>query len=306
MDGKLSEPQWWWKGVAVAGPGYALYAGAVATKGMHSHRAVQIVVAFDDPFFLADGSGGACVCEAAVIPSGVPHEIVRGTARGLLLYVAPEWFADPTWVMSPGAGAGEWVALSRIAGLHEIGGALRDWPRSGLAAARSIMADNCLPRMNAGFIGHPAVRELMHLLPDRLAGPVRLADLAGDIGISKDRLAHVIRSDLGVPFRRYVLSLRLQRALELCAAGHSITDAAHDTGFADSAHFSRACRHLLGFVPSKLLRYIRWIPEDALGVAGLFKREPADAGDDWPVTATAWLATMLPVYSARVGLEGAT
>ncbi|MFI5784049.1 helix-turn-helix transcriptional regulator [Nocardia sp. NPDC051570] len=225
---------------------------------------MQILVALEGPMVLADGRASQLACDAVVIPSCAPHAIVHGPTRGLLLYLSPEWFADPTWVMSPSAELEEWVRLSRIAGVDQLGVASRDWPRSGLEATRSIMTALCLPQINTHIAGHPAVRELMQLLPDRLDGPLRLTALAGEIGISVDRLAHVIRSDLGVPFRSYVLNLRLHRTYQLLATHRTLTDAAHSAGFADAAHFSRVFRRMHGFAPIELVRHTQRILDDSL------------------------------------------
>ncbi|MEV0342707.1 helix-turn-helix transcriptional regulator [Nocardia sp. NPDC050713] len=101
-------------------------------------------------------------------------------------------------------------------------------------------------------VRHPAVAEVLRLLPERIAaGPVRLADLARAVHLSESRLAHVFSAELGLPFRPYLRWLRIQRAVELLAAGHSLTDVAHEAGFADSAHLTRVCRAMFGAPPSQ-------------------------------------------------------
>jgi AraC-like DNA-binding protein len=56
----------------------------------------------------------------------------------------------------------------------------------------------------------------------------------------------------GLPFRTYLLWLRLMRGLEAFASGASLTDAALDAGFADSAHFSRTFRRMFGTTAAAL------------------------------------------------------
>jgi AraC family transcriptional regulator len=50
----------------------------------------------------------------------------------------------------------------------------------------------------------------------------------------------------GLPFRTYLLWLRLTKAVGVFAGGRSLTEAAHEAGFADSAHFSRTFRRMFG------------------------------------------------------------
>jgi AraC-like DNA-binding protein len=83
-------------------------------------------------------------------------------------------------------------------------------------------------------------------------GPVSLADLAGLGGLSAGRLRHLFVEQTGLPFKTYVLWLRLMKALEVAAAGESLTNAAHAAGFADSAHFSRTFRRMFGIAPAGL------------------------------------------------------
>jgi AraC-like DNA-binding protein len=56
----------------------------------------------------------------------------------------------------------------------------------------------------------------------------------------------------GLPFRTYLLWLRLSKALELFSEGVSLTDAAHGAGFSDSSHLSRTFRRLFGIAADSL------------------------------------------------------
>jgi AraC family transcriptional regulator len=53
--------------------------------------------------------------------------------------------------------------------------------------------------------------------------------------------------------RSVAASLRIERAVQLYAGGRSLTEAAHQAGFADSAHFSRTFRRTFG-LPAAALR----------------------------------------------------
>jgi AraC-like DNA-binding protein len=86
----------------------------------------------------------------------------------------------------------------------------------------------------------------------QLATSVRLADAAKVAGLSPDRLRHVFVRHTGLPFRTYVLWLRLLKALEAFAQGESLTEAAHMAGFADSAHLSRTFRRTFGVAAAEL------------------------------------------------------
>ena len=71
-----------------------------------------------------------------------------------------------------------------------------------------------------------------------------------ELSLRSDDDRHTCRAAL-VPSNR--LWLRLRRAVELLASAGSLTEAAHDAGFSDSAHLSRTFRKMFGVKPSLLL-----------------------------------------------------
>ena len=73
--------------------------------------------------------------------------------------------------------------------------------------------------------------------------------------LSESRFSHLFVEEVGLPFRTYVLWRRLMAAVDRIATGTTLTDAAHDAGFADSAHFSRTFLRMFG-VPASLLLMI--------------------------------------------------
>lgn len=102
------------------------------------------------------------------------------------------------------------------------------------------------------------VRRIVAWARAQLDNTVSLADAADLVGLSKARIRHLFVEQTGLPFRTYLLWLRLMRGLEAFAAGASLTDAAHDAGFADSAHFSRTFRRMFGTTAAALeVRYAR-------------------------------------------------
>lgn len=96
------------------------------------------------------------------------------------------------------------------------------------------------------------VRRMIAWAAQQVDGPVSLADAVAVGGLSASRLRHLFVEQTGLPFKTYLLWLRLTRAVEVVAAGASITQAAHDSGFADSAHLSRTFRRMFGIAPAAL------------------------------------------------------
>ncbi|MEA3002356.1 MAG: hypothetical protein QOH81_1144 [Sphingomonadales bacterium] len=99
----------------------------------------------------------------------------------------------------------------------------------------------------------PRVRAMIEHAGGNLENAVTLPSAAGAACLSASRARHLFVEQTGLPFRTYLLWLRIRRAVELYAAGASLTEAAHEAGFADSAHFSRTFRRTFG-LPAAALR----------------------------------------------------
>ncbi len=98
----------------------------------------------------------------------------------------------------------------------------------------------------------PRISSTLEILADAGSPRLTLAGLAKRVGLSPSRFSHLFREHSGLPLRRYLLWLRLQRAVSTMAAGASLTEAAHAAEFSDAAHMSRTFRSMFGISPSEL------------------------------------------------------
>lgn len=98
------------------------------------------------------------------------------------------------------------------------------------------------------------IKNAIELMRERVTGAIFLADIAAAVYLSPDRFRHLFIAETGMRFRPYVLWLRMEIALAEFAAHRSLTDASHNGGFADSAHFSRTFRRMFGISPSSIQR----------------------------------------------------
>jgi AraC-like DNA-binding protein len=80
--------------------------------------------------------------------------------------------------------------------------------------------------------------------------------------LSKSRFLHLFSSHVGSPWRTYLVWRRALVAITLASEGATLTRAAHQAGYADSAHLSRQFLALFGFSPSALLRNSQFVQSD--------------------------------------------
>lgn len=80
-----------------------------------------------------------------------------------------------------------------------------------------------------------------------------LSAVAAQVFLSPSRFAHLFTAEVGLPFRRYVLWRKLNRAMAAFGRGATLSAAAHAAGFADSAHLTRTWRAMFGITPSTMV-----------------------------------------------------
>ena len=240
-----------WDGRLFLWGGCGLYAGPAFATTLHAHHALQVCIGINERFRLrSDVAAPWRAYRGAVVLSDQPHQLDGQGNRVALLYLDPEsTLARRIGQLHTARGifpippAPLHALLSRLSGLSEA---------EPTARLCEELVEALAPQGNvlAPLDGRVASAvELLRGAPERR---MPLAELATAVGLSPSRLAHLFRAQTGLPVRRYLLWLRLGDALQQLAQGVSLTTAAYAAGFADSAHFSRTFRAMLGITPSAL------------------------------------------------------
>jgi len=232
-----------------------LWVGAVGgPTDVHAHRAIQVALALEGTLrFSAAGAGDWLDCGGAVLTADCEHAVDgRQAPRIAVLFLEPESKVGRA-VTRRYAGPNGIGVIPET--LHRVAvGLIAPHARRGaeqaplVAAAQEVLASLAGAAV-APSPTDPRVLRATALLRGNLDAPVSLERVAAAVHLSPDRLRHLFADQLGVGFRPYVLWLRLNRALEMYAAGESLTTAAHAAGFADSAHLSRTFRRMFGLPP---------------------------------------------------------
>ncbi len=100
--------------------------------------------------------------------------------------------------------------------------------------------------------GH-RLRETLSYIEDNLSRDVSLQDIAQIAGLSVSHLKATFRQTTGVPVHRYIIQRRVERARTLLTQGKlTISEVAHETGFAHQSHLASHMRRILGCTPKAL------------------------------------------------------
>jgi AraC family transcriptional regulator len=107
--------------------------------------------------------------------------------------------------------------------------------------------------LSRGRLNRHVVGRLKDYVLAHLDEPIEVGELAKIAGRSPFHFTRMFARSVGMTPYRYVVHLRLQRALELMRNGrHGLADIAAATGFADQSHLSRWVRRVHGVSPTEL------------------------------------------------------
>lgn len=96
----------------------------------------------------------------------------------------------------------------------------------------------------------PRIVETIHNLRKTVREPISVREYAADVYLSESRFNKLFKEQIGIPLTKYRLQLRLSVGIILMAAGYSVTEAAFESGFSSTAHFSRCFSEMIGIQPS--------------------------------------------------------
>jgi AraC-like DNA-binding protein len=116
-----------------------------------------------------------------------------------------------------------------------------------LRAALQVGSSRCEP----GRATRQLLRRSKEFIEAHLSESFRLSDVARAVGASPAYLTDVFRRFEGAPLHRYVLRLRLARALVELPHTDDLTCLALDLGFSSHSHFGAAFRQAFACTPSE-------------------------------------------------------
>lgn len=219
----------------------------------HAHHAVQVTLALNGRFRL-DTKDAHVRGNAAAVAADAQHAF---EPEGLMALV----FIEP----ESRAGRAVTNRLFDGAELAAIPPKMMGDLRERIAAAYRAPVRNdamlvSLGRELVAALGADAIaiepdvriRKIIAWAAAQIDESVGLSDAVAVSGLSASRLRHLFVEQTGLAFKTYLLWLRLTRAVESFAAGASLTQAAHQAGFSDSAHLSRTFRRMFGIAPANL------------------------------------------------------
>lgn len=99
------------------------------------------------------------------------------------------------------------------------------------------------------------IASVINLFEHRYADHISIDDMANEAGMTRRTFHRAFKQTIGCAPLEYLLRLRVEKAAELLSAGDiKVSDAAMQTGFDDSAYFSRQFKAIMGVSPTAYAR----------------------------------------------------
>lgn len=245
-------------------PLQAIYVGMGQSLTLHRHYATQISISLGAPLRMRTHPNAPFTEQQSfVVGPDVPHQVETAGVPCFVLWSEARALADLARHLRI-TSASELPALpSDLLNvlrpiLRACAGQMPD-EQAGRALLAHVLTTLIGPSFPSENHADPRIaRALALVTPEFLIEqfqPIR--SLAAHVHLSPSRFRHLFRSEMGISVQGYLRWQRLFAALSTSARGASLTEAAHETGWADSAHLTRVFRATFGVQPSHIFKNSR-------------------------------------------------
>ena len=217
---------------------HAIYQDA-AHVPTHRHDCASIVYGVGGPCHERRADGAVIRRRLTFLPDGYEHTLdYEGATHVLAIEIDPKWLRENYGGRFPS----EMIALP--ATVYD-----RVWEvliavTSGASHSAVSLAVERLARESVAYVlapPAPLVKALLDELHQHWKVVPSVSRLARKYSLSKQHLCRAFKKAVGVTLRQYGLIIRLDRARALLwSTGLPIADVAHQTGFSDQSHLTRA------------------------------------------------------------------
>uniref|UniRef100_UPI004049614F helix-turn-helix domain-containing protein n=1 Tax=Flavobacterium sp. TaxID=239 RepID=UPI004049614F len=236
--------------------GIAIYIGNGITTNLHKHYALEIVFSYENSFQIITKEKTYEKCKFVIIPKNIEHQFI-GSPNDFQVFI----YIDPFHQLAN-------FLVEKFELSSHIIANFSTFDKISLPTHKQLLAinnNNLLETIRKlveqltnkkHFISKsdPRIAKSFEHIYKNLNKKISIKDISSSIYLSESRYAHLFKQEVGIPFRRYVLWLRLQRTIQSIMEGNSLTTACYDGGFTDLPHFNKVFQDMFGITPSAVLK----------------------------------------------------
>jgi AraC-like DNA-binding protein len=258
-SGRCSQPTTvvFWPGP----PLQAIYVGMGQSLTLHRHYATQISISLGAPLRMrTHASEPFAEQQSFVVGPDIPHQVEAAGVTCFVLWSEARALADLARRLRT-TSASELPALPSdlLKGLLPVllasGGQVPD-EQAGQALVSHVLTTLIGSSLPNESPNDPRIASALSLVTPQflIEQPQPITSLAAHVHLSPSRFRHLFRSEMGISVQSYLRWQRLFATLSTSARGASLTEAAHEAGWADSAHLTRVFRATFGVQPSHIFK----------------------------------------------------
>ena len=235
-------------------PHFGWFLGQFTHNLQHQHYALQLSMALDAPLTVQTENETLTTNTAVLLKPNVPHRL---TCEGqhLLVLINPASTIGHFWnQLTPQNSAR--ITTQPVQQLQQTAVRFLNNTLNASdfnAQIRALFAQYdcfCNEFVHRGDARIEQAIAYLHQHSERI---VALEEIAEHCHLSPSRFQHLFKNTTGMSYRRAQRWNKLTQALPYLGQ-KSLTELAHEAGFADSAHFSRTFKENFGFYPREVLK----------------------------------------------------
>jgi AraC-like DNA-binding protein len=205
----------------------------------HAHFPIEIVYSLSGQLNIGTDRHQYTNIQSAIINSNVPHTFSCLNGECQLYFIDPTSHAGKN-ILKTYLSQGEDMVLNNMIDLDHF--------------KEAYIFPSETKNTDAGNLDSRVQQCINWIKENYSIEGINIAMLSDIVFLSKDRLAHLFKKQVGISIHQYILWRKIEMAIKHGIEGHSLTDCAYSSGFADSSHFIKTFQKMFGIYPSFALK----------------------------------------------------
>lgn len=213
---------------------------------MHNHLAAHFIAALSGELLCTVGDKRIS-CSGILIRPDAEHEILCdgrmlvflfADTSGITQLLEKEYFPDTEYAVVP----------------DDVVNGIRE-----LLQVESVSDEEILKRLGIYSksdisVDERVLKAIRIMEEDETISGDTISRLAKETCLSKSRLSHLFKRDIGISLNRHMAFMKMKKTYEYIMKGYNLTDASLAAGFDSSAHMAASCKRMFGIPLSVFIK----------------------------------------------------